>query len=146
MTDMEYFEDKAAGFVIVALKKDEDVFQSVAQVARACDIHTGVLTSGIGSLTKAYIHTVDSNDYPPKEKYLRLPGPLEVVQFGGIIANYAPHLHISLWDENRNYFGGHVHEGCEVLALSEISIHRLSELKLTRKATDASGIQHLVRE
>jgi predicted DNA-binding protein with PD1-like motif len=145
MTDMQYFEDKASGFVIVALKYGDDLFQCLEQVARACDVHTGVLTSGIGSLTEAYIHTVDSNDYPPKEKYLRLQGPLEVVQFGGIIADYAPHIHISLWDENRNYFGGHVHEGCKVLALSEISIHKLGELRLTRKATDDSGIQHLVR-
>jgi predicted DNA-binding protein with PD1-like motif len=142
---VEYYEDKAAGFVIVALKRGDDVFQSIEQVARACDVHTGVLTSGIGSLTKAHIHTVKSNDYPPEEEYLHLEGPLEVVQFGGIIASYAPHLHISLWDQHRQYYGGHVHEGCEVLALSEISIHRLSELRLKRAAVDSTGIQHLVR-
>jgi predicted DNA-binding protein with PD1-like motif len=142
---VEYFEDKASGFVIVALKRGDDVFQSIEQVARACDIHTGVLTSGIGSLTAAHIHTVKSNDYPPQEEYLHLEGPLEVVQFGGIIANYAPHIHISLWDKDRQYYGGHVHEGCMVLALSEISIHRLSELKMKRAPTDETGIQHLVR-
>jgi predicted DNA-binding protein with PD1-like motif len=68
-----------------------------------------------------------------------------VVQFGGIIASYQPHVHISLWDKDRNFYGGHLHEGCEVLALSEISIHRLPELKLKRAARDASGIQLLVR-
>lgn len=142
---MEYFEDKQAGIVILALKRGEMIYESLEKIARELDIPDAVVTSGIGSLTKAYIHTVKSNDYPPKEEYLNLPGPLEVVQFGGIIANYQPHIHISLWDENRDYFGGHLHEGCEILALSEISIHRLPGLRLTRKATDDSGIQHLAR-
>lgn len=141
---MEIYEDRGAGFVIVGLKRGEAIFESLEEVARRCDIHTGVVTSGIGSLTKAYIHTVDSNDYPPKEAYMHLEGPLEVVNFGGVIANYGPHIHIGLWDRYRNYFGGHLHEGCHVLALSEISILRAPGLRLTRKA-DANGIGHLAQ-
>jgi hypothetical protein len=139
---MEFFEDKRAGVVIVGLKRGEDIFQSLEKVAREANVPNGVVMSGIGSLTKAYIHTVDSNDYPPKEQYINLEGPLEVVQFGGIIASYAPHVHISLWDKHHNFYGGHLHEGCEILALSEISILRLPELELARKP-DASGIYHL---
>ena len=141
---MEIYEDSASGIVIVGLKRGEDIFKSLQEVARKADLHTGVVTSGIGSLTKAYIHTVDSNDYPPKELYIHLEGPLEVVQFGGIIASHEPHVHIGLWDRHRNYFGGHLHEGCEVLALSEISIHKCAELRMTRKADD-NGIGHLAR-
>jgi predicted DNA-binding protein with PD1-like motif len=142
---MEYFEDKPSGFVIVLLKRGDLVCESLEKVAREAGLSDGVVTSGIGSLTRAHIHIVKSNDYPPKEEYLRLDGPLEVVQFGGIIANYQPHVHISLWDANRNFYGGHLHDGCEVLALSEISIHRLHDLKLTRRAQDDSGIPLLGR-
>lgn len=141
---MEFFEDKQAGIVIVGLKRGEDVFQSLEKVARAADMPDGVVMTGIGSLTRAYIHTVDSNDYPPREQYITLEGPLEVVQFGGVIANFQPHIHISLWDRHHNYFGGHLHEGCAILALSEISIRRLPELRLTRRP-DESGIHHLAR-
>ena len=141
---MEIFEDGPAGIVVVGLKRGENIFESLEAVARQCDIHTGIVTSGIGSLTKGYIHTVDSNDYPPREEYMHLEGPLEVVNFGGVIANYQPHIHIGLWDKHRNYFGGHVHEGCEVLALSEISIVRCPSLRLTRQA-DENGIGHLAR-
>jgi predicted DNA-binding protein with PD1-like motif len=46
----------------------------------------------------------------------------------------------------RNYYGGHVHEGCKVLTLSEISIQRLGELRLARKKLDASGVSLLTKE
>jgi predicted DNA-binding protein with PD1-like motif len=130
---VEIFEDGPAGIVVVGLKRGENIFESLEAVARQCDVHTGIVTSGIGSLTKGYIHTVDSNDYPPKESYIHLEGPLEVVNFGGVIANYQPHIHIGLF-----------HEGCEVLALSEISIVKCPSLRLTRQA-DANGIGHLAR-
>lgn len=142
---MEFYEDKPTGFVIVILERGDMIFESLERVAREADVANGVVTSGIGSLSKAYIHTVLSNDYPPKEEHLHLDGPLEVVQFGGIIASHQPHIHISLWNGVDTYYGGHLHEGCEVLALSEISIHRLVDLKLTRRAKDASGIQLLTR-
>jgi predicted DNA-binding protein with PD1-like motif len=137
---MEMWEDARAGVVIVALRRGDLVWESLAQVAREKDIHTGVVMSGIGSLTKARIHTVASNDYPPAEDYYDLEGPLEVVQFGGIIANYEPHIHLSLWDKDRNYFGGHMHEGCEILTLSEISILRCPDLRVTRRQLDESGV------
>ena len=137
---MEFWEDRPTGIVIVLLRRGDLVLESLSQVARDADIHTGVVISGIGSLTKGRIHTVVSNDYPPTDEFIDLEGPLEVVQYGGIIANYQPHIHISLWDRQKRYHGGHLEEGCEVLALSEISIRRCSELRLTRRQRDESGI------
>lgn len=143
---MELLEDNGAGIVIVGLRRGELILESLREVARAADIHSGVVMSGIGSLTKARIHTVMTNNYPPGDEFIDLEGPLEVVQFGGIIANYEPHVHISLWDVNKHYHGGHLEDGCAVLALSEISIIRLPSLRLTRTAIDSSGIRHLARE
>ena len=137
---MEFWEDQAAGIVIVLLRRGDLVLESLSQVARDADVHTGVVITGIGSLTKGRIHTVVSNEYPPTDEFIDLEGPLEVVQYGGIIANYQPHIHISLWDRQKRYHGGHLEEGCEVLALSEISIRRCAELRLTRRQRDESGI------
>ncbi|MCC6626538.1 MAG: DUF296 domain-containing protein [Chloroflexi bacterium] len=136
---MRYWEDRAAGIIIVSLRQGDLVYESLEQVARAADIHTGVVMSGIGSLTTARIHTVMSTDYPPQEGYFDLAGPLEVVQFGGIIANYQPHIHISLWDRAERYYGGHLHENSAILTLSEISIRRCPDLRLTRRP-DAKGV------
>ena len=143
---LEIFEDKEAGIVIVGLRRGEKILESLREVARVADIHSGVVMSGIGSLTQARIHTIMTNNYPPGDEFIELQGPLEVVQFGGIIANYEPHVHISLWDAQKQYQGGHLEDGCEVLALSEISIKRLPTLRLTRRAIDESGIKHLAVE
>jgi predicted DNA-binding protein with PD1-like motif len=133
---MRFWEDRAAGIIIVSLRQGDLLYESLEQVARAADMHTGVVMSGIGSLTRARIHTVMSTDYPPQEGYFDLEGPLEVVQFGGIIANYQPHIHISLWDRAERYYGGHLHENSAILTLSEISIRRCPDLRLTRRPDD----------
>lgn len=143
---MEILEDAEAGIVIVSLRPRELLLESLVEVARQADIHSGVVLSGIGSLTKARIHTVSSNDYPPENEFIDLAGPLEVVQFGGIIASYEPHVHISLWDREKRFHGGHLEEGCEILALSEISIRRLPRLRLKRRPVDETGITFLDAE
>lgn len=143
---MEIHEDKQGGFVIVALRRGELLLESLGEAARQADIHSGVIMTGLGSLTKARIHTVISNDYPPEEEYIDLPGPLEVVHFQGIIADYQPHVHISLWDREKRYHGGHLEEGCEILTLGEVSIQRLPALRLTRRALDDSGVRLLTKE
>jgi predicted DNA-binding protein with PD1-like motif len=143
---MEILEDREAGIVIVGLRRGELLLESLREVAQQADIHSGVVMSGIGSVTRARIHTVMTNNYPPGDEFIDLEGPLEVVQFGGIIANYEPHIHISLWDVNKQYQGGHLEEGCAVLTLSEISIKRLSGLRLTRRVMDESGVRLLTQE
>ncbi len=140
---MEYFEDKETGVVVVALRYGDDLLQSIREVAKQADIHTGVVVSGIGSLRRGHIHTVVSNKYPPTDEYIKLEGPLEIAQFGGIIADYQPHLHINLMTLDRRYLGGHIEDGCEVLALMEISILRLRGLKLQRQKVDETSIAHL---
>jgi predicted DNA-binding protein with PD1-like motif len=143
---VEILEDAEAGIVVVALRPGELLLESLVEVARRADIHSGIVLSGIGSLTKARIHTVSSNDYPPENEFIDLAGPLEVVQFGGIIASYEPHIHISLWDREKRFHGGHLEEGCEILALSEISIRRLPRLRLKRRPIDETGIAFLGAE
>ena len=140
---MEYFEDKQASVVVVALRYGDLLLESLREVARKADIHTGVVLTGIGSLNKGHIHTVVTNTVPPDNRFIKLPGPLEIVSFGGVIANYEPHVHISLMTLERKYLGGHIEEGCSILALSEISILRLPELRLGRKRVDETRIAHL---
>jgi len=140
---MEILEDKPSGIVVVALRPGELLLESLSEVARKAEIPSGIVLSGIGSLTKGRIHTVSSNDYPPSNEFIDLEGPLEVVQFGGIIANYEPHIHISLWDRQHRFHGGHLEDGCEILALAELSIQRLPQLRLTRRTLDSTGIMFL---
>lgn len=143
---MEVLEDREAGIVIVGLRRGEKLLESLREVARTADIHSGVVLSGIGSLARGRLHTVVTNTYPPQDEFFDLEGPLEVVQFGGVIAAHEPHVHISFWDVEKRFWGGHLEDGCEVLALSEIAIQRLPTLRLTRRPMDDTGIMLLTEE
>lgn len=143
---LRWWDDSQSGFVVVSLGRGDLLLESLREVALHVGIHTGVLTTGIGSLSKGRIHTVVTNAYPPENVFFDLKGPLEVVQFGGIIASFEPHVHIGVWDRFRHYHGGHLEEGCEVLTLAEISIHRTPSLRLSRRDLDGSGILLLAEE
>ncbi len=133
MSLMRYYESKEKGLVIVSLGYQDLLLESICEVAKQADIHTGVLMTGLGSLTEAHIHSVVTNDMPPQDLYLDLPGPLEMVGFFGIIAGYEPHIHISLMDVHGKLYGGHLEKGCSILTLAEISILRVPDLNLTRR-------------
>jgi hypothetical protein len=130
---MRIIESKQAGVVFVVLENGEKLLESIRAAAKQADVHSGVLISGIGSLQKGRVHTVGSNDLPPKEDFYDLPGPLEITNYTGIIADYQPHVHITLMDASCKLYGGHLEEGCEVLTLAEFSILRTPDVRLTRR-------------
>lgn len=134
---MRYFEDQHRGVIVGLLTHGDFLLESIRQVARAADCPDGIVLSGIGSLSQARLHVVATNDYPPRDLFLDLPGPLEIINYGGVIANYEPHLHIGLLDGQRRYYGGHLEDGCRILTLSEFSILRLPGLRLTRRPNEA---------
>ncbi len=140
MSGMKWFESADKGVVIVSLSNGDLLLESLRQVAREAFIHTGVVMTGIGSLSCGHIHAVVTNDMPPRDQFLRLEGPLEVVGFRGIIAGFEPHIHISLMDKDGKYYGGHLEDQNAILTLAEISILRLPDLKLTRRARNGNGI------
>jgi uncharacterized protein len=130
---MHFYESKASDIVFTVLENGDHLLESIREVARQADIHTGVLISGIGSLQFGRIHTVLTNDLPPQELYLDVPGPLEVSNYNGIIAAYQPHVHITFMDAQGKLYGGHLEEGCEVLTLAEFSILRVPDIRLARQ-------------
>jgi predicted DNA-binding protein with PD1-like motif len=129
---MRIFESQKTGVVLVVLQHGEDLLRSIRLAARETGTHTGVLLSGIGSLRKGRIHTVSTNDLPPENLFIDLPGPLEISNYTGIVAHFEPHVHITLMDGQGKVHGGHLEEGCEVLTLAELSILKIPDLALER--------------
>lgn len=129
---MRYFESKETDIVFVLLETDDLLLESIREVVKQCGIHTGILITGIGSLSKARIHTVLTNINPVEELYLDIEGPLEVTNFNGLIADYEPHVHITMADPQMKFYGGHLEEGCKILTLSEFSIRRIPDVTLYR--------------
>ena len=143
MSRMKWFESKQQGVVIVSLGHGDLLRENLCQVAREADIHTGVLMTGIGSLTFGRIHIVTSNDMPAPIETWDIEGPLEVVGFRGLIINYQPHIHISMLDKVGKYYGGHLEDGCRILTVSEISILRLPDIRLVRTFRDGNEVELL---
>jgi uncharacterized protein len=146
MSLMKWFESRQQGVIIVSLGYGDLLLESLRQAAREADIHTGVLMTGLGSLTHGRIHWVVSNTMPPQDRFIDLEGPLEVVGFSGIIASYEPHVHINLMEADGTCYGGHLEDGCSILTLSEISILRTPDLRLTRRIRDGSPFKLLDQE
>jgi predicted DNA-binding protein with PD1-like motif len=130
---MRYYEGKETNLVFVVLEPGDLLLESICKVAKQANIHTGILLTGIGSLSKARIHTVLTNINPVKELYLDLEGPLEVTNFNGLIANYEPHVHITMSDPHMKFHGGHLEPGCVILTLAEFSIQRVTDQRLHRR-------------
>jgi uncharacterized protein len=140
---MKWFESRASGVIIVSLGHRDLLLESLREVAQQAGVHTGVVMTGLGSLTRGRIHWVVTNEMPPQDRYLDLGGPLEIIGFSGIIAGYEPHVHIGLMDERGQCYGGHLEEGCEILTLSEISILRTPDIRLARRLRDGNAIKLL---
>lgn len=141
MSLLKYFESPASGIVVVSLGYGDLLLESIREVARRTETHSGTVVAGLGSLSRARIHTVVTNTLPAKNEFFDLDGPLEVVNFSGVIAGYEPHVHITMVDASGRFYGGHLEEGCSILTQGAFSIHRLPDVKLTRRARGNSVTQ-----
>jgi predicted DNA-binding protein with PD1-like motif len=130
---MRTFESSQTDLVIALLEPGELLLEGLVEVVRQAGIHTGVLVSGIGSLSRARIHTISTNVNPVENLFLDIEGPLEVTNFTGLIADYEPHIHITMADPKMNLYAGHLEPGCQVLTLCEFSIRRITDLRLRRR-------------
>lgn len=143
---VRYFESPHTGIIIVSMSRGDHLLEGICEVARFANIHSGVLMTGIGSLSFARLHVVVTNTEPYQDLYYDLEGPIEIVGFRGIIADYEPHIHISIMDKNGKMIGGHLEEGCSILTLSEISILRIPDMKLARRVQPGGNIRLLELE
>jgi len=140
---MKFWESRDAGIVFLSLHHGDDVLESVRRLIAEADVQDGVVLTGVGSLSAGHFHVIASNNYPPGDTFIELGGPLEIAQVAGIIAGGEPHLHLTLFDAEHKAWGGHLEPGCRVLTLCELSIRRLGDAPMTRRALDDSGVKVL---
>lgn len=129
--------------ICVRLDYGDDFLQCIEDVARAKDIQTGVIVSGIGTFDRARIHYITHTSFPGEDKIVELAGPIELASVQGIIADYTPHLHCSMAVRGDEPFIGHLEPGCTTLYLCEVVIARLSGRPLTRMKRTPPGTMQL---
>ncbi len=132
-------------FLFCRVDRGEDLLKSIIKTIEDTSLDTGIVISGVGSLLKARIHMVSSNDFPPKDDFLDFEGPLEIVALQGIIAEGQPHLHISIVNREFKSFSGHLEEGCLILSICEVAIARVEDPKLTRTVFPETRVGKLIR-
>jgi hypothetical protein len=132
---------KGEQFVFCRVDRGEDLLKSIINT-----IDSGIVVSGVGSLLRARIHMVSSNDFPPKDDFIEIEGPLEIVSLQGIIADRQHHLHIGIVDRNYRSISGHLEEGCLVLSICEVAIIKVKEPKLTRTTFPNTHVGKLIEK
>ena len=140
---MEHSEDQ--GLIMVRLHQNEDLFESLESVCRACDVRTGVLLSGIGMLKQAEL-----SFFVKQGRYATVlfPEPLELVTLTGNVllqdGEYKFHLHAVLAKDTKEAVAGHLSKG-KVNVTNEIVILKTA-IPALRKLDDATGLMALTFE
>ena len=143
---MNSFYSDANGRVhILHLSPGEDLLQGILDFIKQENIRYGVVMSGIGTLSKCRFHGVTTAHLPAHDEFYDIPDkPAEFAGLAGIIADYEPHLHMSLtiFDNGFQSVTAHLEPGCRVLCLAEISILELDNVHMCR-SMDENGIRQL---
>lgn len=137
---MEYREKD--GVIMARLYQDEDLFESLEELCRACDVKVGVFLSGIGMLKQAELSFfVEHGKYAT----VLFPEPLELVSLTGNViredGEYAFHLHAVLARETKDAVAGHLSRG-KVNVTNEIVILKTG-IPAARKKDEATGLMAL---
>ncbi len=119
--------------ITIGLGPDEKLLESVAQAARDHDIKHGAVVSGIGTLKRTNLHYVNTNGFPPENRYYVIDEPVEVGSISGLIVNYEPHLHIDVGCRDNEPYIGHLENESIVLYLAELCILKFNDIKQKRE-------------
>ena len=130
---MDYIKAKGnVEIITLGIKPGEMLLESINKAIQDNNIENGIVISGIGTLKTCHIHYVTDTNFPSTNEFITVEKPLELNSVSGVIANGAPHLHISLSHKDKESYGGHLEAGSEVLYLAEIVIMKTNFLKMKR--------------
>ena len=136
---MGFFEYSAGKELIVRLKHDADLVQSVAALARSNEVEAGSFTA-IGALKRARLGFYDQKSHEYRE--MEIDTPHEIASCIGNVSlkDGEPfvHAHVVLADEAGNTKAGHLFEG--IVYAAEVHLHQLEGPRLERKYDEVTGL------
>jgi len=133
------FEYNASKELIIRLKYDTDVVQSITEIAKNKGIEAGSFTA-IGALKHARLGYYDQENHEYRE--MKIDSPHEMA---GCVGNVSlkdgepfVHAHVVLSDEKGNTRAGHLLEG--IVFAAEVHLSQLEGPKLERKYDEVTGL------
>jgi predicted DNA-binding protein with PD1-like motif len=133
------FEYSASEELIVRLKHDADLIQSITELARSRGVEAGSFTA-IGALKRARLGYYDQKNHEYRE--MKIDSPHEIASCIGNVSlkDGEPfiHAHVVLADETGNTKAGHLLEGTVFAA--EVHLRQLEGPRLERKYDEVTGL------
>jgi len=112
--------------VIVRFKYKTDILHGLEEAVIQNNIKNAVILSGIGSVYKYHVHSVDNSTFPSKNVFCKEEKPADVVSISGYIIDGRVHAHIGVSD-GKAAVGGHLEPETEVFTFCIITIGILAD-------------------
>jgi predicted DNA-binding protein with PD1-like motif len=121
----------------LGLRPGDLLLESIQKFIKDKGIQDGAILTGIGSVGECSFQFPERPESPPPMKSGTYQGPLEITGMQGIIADFEPHLHMSVAERgHERLIGGHLGPNCRVLYLAEITIAKFAGPPMTRKPNE----------
>lgn len=136
---------KGIRYFMLSLRRGDFVIESIREFVKKHNIDAGFIISGIGSMDICILHYIKTTGLPPKDKYITIEGPLEIGGFQGSIAGGEPHIHIVVYDQNKDLtFIGHLEEGSRCCYRIEFGIIALTGVETKRIKDKSTGLPEII--
>ena len=116
--------------VLVRLNPGDDLLLSLREAVGRENLRSGVIVSGVGSLSRYRVHVVKTTDLPPGDVFFEGEGPFDILALTGAVLDGRVHAHIT-FSNTEKALGGHLEEGCRVLTLAVAVIAETPDADLT---------------
>jgi predicted DNA-binding protein with PD1-like motif len=139
------FEYNANKEIIVRLKHDANLIQSITELAKNKGVEAGSFTA-IGALKRAKLGYYDQKNHEYRE--MKIDSPHEMASCVGNVSlkdgKPFTHAHVVLADEMGNTKAGHLFEG--IVFAAEVHLRQLEGPKLERKYDEITELMLWVTE
>ena len=139
------FEYSASKELIVRLKHDADLVQTITELARSKGMEAGSFIA-IGALKRARLGYYDQKNNEYREMEIDTPHEMASCIGNVSLKDGEPfvHAHVVLADEAGNTKAGHLFEG--IVFAAEVHLHQLEGPRLERKYDEVTGLSLWITE
>ncbi len=136
---MSVFEFSTSKELILRLRQDADLIQSITQLAMSKGIEAGSFTA-IGALKRAKLGYYHQKNHKYREMGIEAPHELVSCVGNVSLSEGKPfvHAHVVLADEKGNTKAGHLLEG--IVFAAEVHLRQLEGPQLERKLDESTGL------
>ena len=136
---MSVFELSTSKELILRLRQDADLIQSITQLAMSKGIEAGSFTA-IGALKRAKLGYYHQKNHKYREMGIEAPHELVSCVGNVSLSEGKPfvHAHVVLADEKGNTKAGHLLEG--IVFAAEVHLRQLEGPQLERKLDESTGL------